>query len=266
MGDAAIWVYWGGLTPLDKIAIPEVAPGVSDLQIAPQTMAARAARWSGALHIRQGARYDAVRLVIAGVAMDSEPELYRDLRALEEHLKANHPLALALDEDKAWAAYVTVTRGATAIAHTGNDWAAFNASAALSGGDNVVVRSMGATAGWREELSVNAVSGSTINTFPEKVRFFHGPLTTLVRHEHFWPVLRLQDAAFDRPLLTVESGRTFSFAADLYEDLEALIEANGQTQQLASANDSTAAGKVSTSTWGGGSRLSTFNSNTWGRR
>jgi hypothetical protein len=253
MGDAAIWVYWGGVAPLYKIPVPQVAPGVSSLQIAPVTAAARAARWSGAVFIRMGARYDAVRLVIEGVSMDTEPELYRDLRALEEHLKGNEPIAFALDESRAWASYVSPVKGSTTLAHTGNDWAAFNSSATLSSGDSVVIRSMGASGGWREEQPVSTFSSTLINFgLGSPIRFLHPPLgVSLVRHEGFWPLLRLQESAFDRPLLTVDQGRTFTFAAELYEDTDALSGANGETQQLASVGDDTTAGRITTSRWSG---------------
>lgn len=150
----------------------------------------------------------------------TETALIRDLTALEVHLRRGGLVGFALRQDKAWAAWSTATiqRGATSARHSGNGF--YEPSATLASGDEVVIRSANPERA-EEIVTVSAVS-SLSATFSETPRFTYLRTPILLRHRDYYPVLRLDPASLDRPMLTHQQRIVWSLNLDLVEDPEAL--------------------------------------------
>ena len=220
---AQIYLHWGGVGALATLDLPESSVGVADFQIDPHTGAATARRYTGAVHVSVGAKFDRVTLVVSNVGAEEE-DARADLDALREHLREGLSIGVALDGGKAWAAFGVLAGSYPGLVHPGNYWGVYSGGlAALAAGDRVVIRSLG-DGGWREEHGIHTVHTSGNLQFTKAVRFDHGAAggPIYVRHRLFYPVLRHEEGQHDQPLLTEDQGRTWSFQARLYEDVDAL--------------------------------------------
>lgn len=139
--------------------------------------------------------------------------LYRKLKALEGHLFRGGTFALAADVDKAVAGYLVAspTRGATSLVLGDTPWSTLAPSAVLAANDEVVVET-GQPMPRSEIALVSGVSGSTITTGALVHDLIDEPWV-LLRHQGFYPGLRLPMAARGRQILSTKRRVVHTFSA-----------------------------------------------------
>ena len=223
MTSAKFWFYPGGEGHIEEIEVDLDIVGISDLQINAAIAAGVATSIHGAPSCAVLSGYDDIRIVIASFEDDA---LRRKLERLDRHLRAGFACGFALDADTAWAGFTTtpVPQDATVLPTSGNAFA-YNASAALSSGDEVLIRSAPPEAYKAEELVVSSVTTAgtaVLISTSDDTMFRHMNPPSLVSHRFFYPVLRFVGDP-TQTLLTSDRHWTYSFNAPLRLDWTALM-------------------------------------------
>lgn len=206
---AKFWWYPGDEGHVETLEIPDEV-GISDLQYAPAQVTGQAYSLSGSRLTALVSGYDEITLSLAN--WDSEV-FRRRLEALQRHLQAGFPVSLALDHTKAWASFAAGSPGQddTTIVTTGNQWA-YNASAALANGDEILIQHPPPATFKAEPHLISSVTGiGTLNLQTDLV-FNYTDSPVLVRHRDFYPILTCVNASI-QPLVTSVRRRVYSFTA-----------------------------------------------------
>ena len=218
MATAKFYWYPGGEGHLEELEIPDVsAVGISDLQYNPVTSTGTAYGLNGQRFTAVYGGYDEITLVLSNFYSEA---FRRRLEALQRHLLAGYAVSFAVDSDHAWAAFVTLTASQddTIISTTGNAFA-YNPSAALSNGDEVLIQHPPPNSFKAEPHLVDSVSGTTV-TLQTDLVYSYPDNPTILRHRDFYPVLYCSSPG---PLVTSDRNRVYSFAATLRMSWSAIV-------------------------------------------
>ena len=153
----------------------------------------------------------------------TEAEAIRGLRSLQSHLIAGYSIGLAVGTGSTFGSYTTAgaSRGVNNIGIPANTYGAWDSTATLSAGDEVVIQSPSPD-GAREVqrlASVTPVGSTFLLTFTRTLRYDH-PTRMLVRRRTFFPHLKLPEDQLQTPIVTTSSrGKTFDLLLELREDM-----------------------------------------------
>lgn len=161
------------------------------------------------------------RYRVGFVRRTTDPDVAAQLYALQDHLNCGGWCSLAADRNKAWAAYgnASMLTGHTSIKTRGNPF--WVASGVVGSSDHVVLQTVGGP-GRREKHSVSALNGTTL-TLGEGL-WGEIPGRVLVRHDRFYPLLRLPPGQGAMQMLESVQRRQvmWEFSAELLEDFVGL--------------------------------------------
>jgi hypothetical protein len=141
---------------------------------------------------------------------------YRRLQNLVSHLKAGGAVGFTTDTTKAVASYPTggMGIGSQYATHAGNAFSAWESSATLASGDEVVIETE-PMLGISEWHKLSAYSSSQFTFSTDKTRYNLSAANAMIRWHRFWPALRLPSDQLDAPVLTDEHGIGWSFEVEL---------------------------------------------------
>ena len=168
--------------------------------------------------------------------------LIRDLRALRLHLAAGGRVAFCRDLDKLVAyrgASSALVSGATSIplASTANVYANWNASAALSAGDEITIEDSNPDLR-RDFVRYASLSGATL-TASDAVTFGYSS-QTLIRYADLYPVLLLPEGAAEDMLS--EHRRSWTLSLELLEMPAEVNQVSAAAELLAKTGQDTDGG------------------------
>lgn len=223
-GKSAIW-YW----PSTNAGAVKISIGTSfdDMNIDP-IHEGSTNRTGGGRQIRVHlGRYDRVTCT---VVVHTNRALYRALWGLEDHIRRGGLCAVAGNTVKAYASYVStpLRPGDTVLRTQGSPFPSGvqtdgYPAVTLANGDEIVVQSA-----WPDSrceiATVTSHSGDRIVC--SGLTLDHTP-PVLVRHFYFYPTMRLDPDAFERPALPVAHGYVHSVELALAEDAGAWKAAAG---------------------------------------
>lgn len=217
MGDAAIYYY---PSPTGNLETIDVGEGFSDIQ--PQQIDDGTANRSagGRLFSVSWGGYWEARFIVDRIDSSSRAALIRNLRSLERHLRRGGAIGIAHDAAKAWAGFVTgpLLRDSTSVVTQGSPF--YNTSAAVVATDTVWIES-GLPSSFKEQATLSAVVGNKL-TLSAGAIYDHRDQPIMVRHEHFYPYMKLARAARGRPILTHDHGLNWTLDLLLEEDTAGL--------------------------------------------
>lgn len=143
---------------------------------------------------------------------------HRAIQGLLSHLRRGGACGFTTDTTKAVAMYPAGGWVANSqILYTaGNAFTAWESSAVLAAGDEVVVES--APIYGIEEYGYLSAWAATQPTLTDKLNHDYGPVAAFARWHRFYPALRLPSDAMEGPLLTNEHGIGWSLDVELEVD------------------------------------------------
>ena len=152
--------------------------------------------------------------------------LLRELRTLESHLLAGHPIGLANDADNAYLCWLggPPSPGSSAVnIAPGNQYLPWEPTVtAPTTGEEYVMHGLDPD---RREERHRVTGGSAISaTLDELTSYDYGAGPVMFRHRYFWPRLRLHADSVARGSILIDEGgaRSFALNMELREDLAAL--------------------------------------------
>ena len=175
----------------------------------------------------------------------------REFVVLESILKRGGVIGLANDRTKAFAAYATtpIRAGDTTLYLGPNVYAGLLPDAlALAAGDQLVIES-GNPEGKREQVTVSSVTvgaGTTIALSTTVLQDYDETCGVMVRHQHFYPALRLPADQAGATLVSDEYAALWTFEAELVVDagIYGLAHLEGNLGELLTAGTPTPGGYV----------------------
>jgi hypothetical protein len=178
--------------------------------------------------------------------LGTDAEAIRGLRSLQSHLLAGYSIGLAVGSGSAFGSYTVAgaSRGVDVIGIPANTYAAWDASAALANGDEIVIQSPSPD-GAREVHEVNTVTaiGSTfLVSLTRPLRYDH-PGRMLVRKRTFYPHLKMPEDQLQVPIVTTSTrGQTFDLRLELREDMQEAWDTGASGDALTGATGQPRAG------------------------
>lgn len=150
----------------------------------------------------------------------SSAPIRRDLMGMIDHLRRGGYVGFSADKAKAYCTWMgaVLIRSGTIVYGGGNLFNAWNPSAALVSGDEVVIETPN-PAYRRQESSVQSVAGTQI-TLTRGSLYEH--VGCFLRHRYFFPMLRLPEEGVGAELLTDEHGLNNTLDLTLELDLNAI--------------------------------------------
>lgn len=152
----------------------------------------------------------------------SDQSLVRMWRNVEDHLLIGGRVGFSWDHSKTWAGFASSpTQGDSLLYTGGNAFSAWNSSAALAAGDEIVIETPNPE-GRREYTTVTSITGGQIsvpavsNTFAMKA---------LVRWSGFFPALYLPEDQLERLRISSDRNITWNLDFELEVDQRILVYA-----------------------------------------
>jgi hypothetical protein len=243
MGNAAIYYH----PSLDsQMTVIDLGEGWSDIQAEPVYGGSFDRAISGRGYRLVEGGYWRVRLLCEMIDSASRAALIRSLRTLEAHLKNGRVVGVTQDTAKAWAAFAdfSLPGTSTQIQCTGGSpfWAP---AAAIAAADEIWIESQPPESN-KEIGVVSAVLGNRI-TLATGLLYSHKAKPVLVRHNLYWPVMRLAREAMNRPIITSDRGNAWTLDLLLEEDsagLAAFAAAGGAPIKGVAGTGDTADGRI----------------------
>ncbi len=144
----------------------------------------------------------------------ADAAVLRQLEHLEDHLTRGGLVGFSADSDKTYASWGSAAYSTRSYIHvaTGNGFSAWEGSAVLASGDEVIVESV-QPQGYRSRHAITSwtaglvtLSGSTI---PQDM------IGVMVRYRDFYPALRLPDDQLNKPILSTENRLVYTLDVEL---------------------------------------------------
>lgn len=216
----------------------EITEGLSDLDENPVTLRADGQSAYGGLQTTHHRTVLHPRVVVerfSGLSSAGKT-LHRKLMTLHYFLAIGNGVAFARDPDKAWGGYASSlpAAGDTVIRTNGNTFA-YNASAALAAGDEVVVQGP-PDSGKVQHTTISTILGNTMTLSHALVFDYSTEEYCLVRQRDFFPVLRMAPGDARRTI-TSERRIVYTFECDFIEDVASLSTMSTKGSYTVKAED-----------------------------
>lgn len=253
MAQAAFYWYPGGGSALDKITL-----NCRISRAEPFELAQAEDSYSGGQNFVRsfaGTRRR-VRIAIDRVSLltSNGKDDYRRLQNLVSHLKAGGAVGFTTDTTKAVASYQTGGFGVgyQYAVHAGNAFSAWESSATLASGDEVVIETE-PMIGISEWHKLSAYSSTQFTFSTDKTRYDLANTNAMIRWHRFWPALRLPSDQLDAPIITDEHGIGWSFEVELEVAAEIyFVPMISQSKEIGNPSLATALGTTLDLPFGGG--------------
>jgi hypothetical protein len=159
--------------------------------------------------------YMSMRVVRAACEYIDDREALTECQAIGNHLRRNGVIGIAEDAGHTWGGFANVlpVQGATEVTITENLWADWG-TGGPNPGDTIVVQGPSPSGRWEECVVLSTANNRRKITLASGLRYdYSDGAFALVRDARFWPILRLQDAALNLPIL--KSDRRITWSLDL---------------------------------------------------
>lgn len=156
----------------------------------------------------------------------------RELQAIEDHLQRNGLVGLAEEDGRTWGGFARTppSAGATEVKIAENLWSTWS-TVETDVGDTVIVQGASPRGRWEEAVIASINAAKLKITFASGLRYdYSDEPYVLVRDAAFWPLLRLQTGALNRPVLTTDHRITWRAALDLEEPPNRVAKAAGRAE------------------------------------
>lgn len=246
MGNAKIWYWPQGGSAIHEIDLGE---GLTDMQVTPAHDGTRRRSLAGATYTHTRARLYRVRFELE--RFTSWP-LWAKLRNLEDHLNRGGWCGVAIDADKAWAAFLSgaLYPGRLSLPHGGNNWG-HNTSGTVADGDYVAIDTFG-PAGKSEIVTVASVSTLRLVVDSPGLLMPFSEDVVLARHEGYYPYMCAPAGSGAVSILSDNHRQTFSLSMELVEDLRMLAGAHttrGGQPNVEPTGNTSPFGEDTSNTW-----------------